>query len=197
MSLSVISKKIKQYPVLVVSLVIVLLCGTLFIMRGPRIQQFQNEITRLEREWSSIQTNLERSSGLDSDIADIQAGLDQIRSRLMHTDEVAANYEFFYSMEKESGVQFMGFSQGIPNDGSALKISKDKLTHFSVLPCDITMNGTLSQILTFMNLLDHQEYIIRYELLNVGVPADAMNSLSRETQLMTKLRCSVLAAKDE
>ncbi len=197
MNLSVISKKIKQYPLLVVSLVIVVLCGTLFIMRGPKIKQFQDEITRLDREWENVQTNLERSAGLDVDIADIQSGLEQIQSRLMHADEVAANYEFFYSMEKESGVQFMGFSQGVPSDGSSLQLSKAKLEHFSVLPCDIAMNGNISQILTFMNLLDHQDYIIRFDLLNVGVPADAMNNLSRETVLMTKLRCSVLAAKDE
>ena len=197
MNLSVISKKIRQYPVLVVSLVIVVLCGTLLIMRGPRISQFQEEITRLEREWNNIQANLERSSGLEADIADLQTGLDQIQARLMHPDEVAANYEFFYSLEKESGVQFLGFSQGIPSDGSALKISKDKLSHFSVIPCDITMSGTIRQILTFMNLLDHQDFIIRFDLLNVGVPSDALNSLSDDTKLMTKLRCTVLAAKDE
>lgn len=197
MSLSVISKKIRQYPLLVVSSIIIVLCGVLLFMRGPKTKFYEEEIIRLEREWGFIQTNLGRSMGLESDIDDLQNGLQQIQSRLMNPDEVAANYEFFFGLEERSGLEFEGFSQGAVNDGSSLKISKDKLSHFQVLPYNISLSGTISQILTFMDLLDHQEFIVRLELINIMVPAANFETITDETQLAAVLRCSVLASTDE
>ena len=110
MSLSSISKKLRQYPVLVVCGILFPLAIVLFVMRGPKIAQYESELSDLEREWKAIQLNLERSTGLDEDIDAVESGLEQIQGRLIEVEEVAANYELFYTLERKTGVAMRQFS---------------------------------------------------------------------------------------
>jgi hypothetical protein len=194
MNLSLISKKIRQYPILIVCGLLIPISLVLLIMRGPKIADLESQQADLEREWKSIQTNVERSSGLEDDIASIEDGLASIKGRLMNVDNVASNYEFFYELERQAGVSVRQFSQGIASDGSSLPLGRESLRHFSVIPYDIVMKGTLSQILSFLDLLDRQDFIIRIDLMNVTKPSAAEPD---PDQLNARLRCHVLAFKNE
>jgi len=194
MNLSLISKKFKEYPILFVCGVICPLVLVLLFMRGPKIEQYETELEELEREWSEIQTNKERSSGLEEDIASLEAGLEKIDKRLMQVEEVAINYEFFYDLEAEGNIELNRFSQGEASDGKQLSIGKNGLRHFSVLPYNLSMTGSMEEILGFMDLLDRQEYIVRMDMLWLS----PVTETSAETpQLSGRLQCHVLAAKHE
>ena len=194
MNLSLISKKIRQYPILFVCGLIIPVSLALLIMRGPKIQEYESQQTDLERQWANIQINVERSAGLEDDIAAIEDGLASIRGRLMNVDNVASNYEFFYELERLAGVTVRQFSQGVASDGARLPLSGDSLRHFSVIPYDIVMGGSLQQILSFLDLLDRQDFIVRMDLLNVSKPGDRDSDTD---QLNARLRCHVLASKHE
>lgn len=194
MNLSVISKKFKQFPILFVCGLLIPLSVVLFFMRGPRISHYEGELTRLEGEWNRIQQNRERSAGLEDDIEVLDDGLATIQGRLMNVDEVASNYEFFYGLERESGVSLVQFSQGKAFAGEDLPLNTEELKHFMVIPYDVVMNGTLQEILTFMDLLDRQEFIVRFDLINVFKPND--EPLESEI-LLGRLRCHVLALRNE
>lgn len=194
MILSVISKKLRQFPVLVVSVILIVLSTVLFIMRGPKLQDYETRLTDLEREWANIQKNVERSSGLESDITNLEEGLASIRSRLLNVDEVASNYEFFYDLERRTGVNVRQFSQGIANDGSMLPIGREGLRHFTVVPYDISMSGSLQSILNVLDLLERQKFIVRMDLFSVSLPAETPG---QSNQLNAKLRCNVLASKND
>jgi hypothetical protein len=194
MNLSLISKKIRQYPILFVCGLIVPISLVLLIMRGPKIQEYESQQTDLERKWQNIQTNVERSTGLEDDISSIEDGLSSIRERLMNVDNVASNYEFFYELERLAGVTVRQFSQGVASDGATLPLGRDSLRHFSVIPYDIVMKGTLQQILSFLDLLDRQDFIVRMDLLNVSKSG---GEESDPDQLNARLRCHVLAFKNE
>ena len=194
MNLSLISKKLRQYPILFVCGLIIPISLVLLIMRGPKIQEYESQQIDLEREWKNIQANVERSAGLEDDISSIEDGLSSIRERLMNVDNVASNYEFFYELERLSGVTVRQFSQGVASDGATLPLGRDALRHFSVIPYDVVMKGTLRQILSFLDLLDRQDFIVRMDLLNVSKPgAEEPNP----DQLNARLRCHVLAFKNE
>ncbi|MGC9449810.1 MAG: hypothetical protein ACP5I4_00065 [Oceanipulchritudo sp.] len=163
-------------------------------MRGPKVAQYESELSDLEREWKTIQTNIERSTGLEGDIGVLEEGLGKIRGRLMNVDQVALNYEFFYELERQAGVTVTQFTQGVASEGENLPIGRDNLLHFSVIPYNIVMEGTLQQVLRFLDLLDRQEFIIRTDLLNVARQGVGE---SVPDKLKARLRCHVLAEKNE
>jgi hypothetical protein len=194
MNLSLISKNIRKYPLLFVCALIVPLALVLLTMRGPKVNDYQDQLTRLEREWKEIQTNMERSYGLDADISNLNEGLAAIEGRLMNVEEVAANYEFFYDLERRSGVTVDRFSLGLPFEGEGLPLGKPKLRHFSVVPCDVVMNGSIQEMLRFLDLLDRQDFIIRMDLLSV---VQATDKKGLPDSLTARLRCHVLSAKND
>jgi hypothetical protein len=56
------------------------------------------------------------------------------------------------------------------------------------------MSGSLQELLSFMVLLDRQEFIVRFDLVNVY----KQNDESPESEiLMARMRCHVLAMKNE
>lgn len=194
MNLSVISKKIIQYPVPFVCGILIPLILVLLIMRGPKISEFENKLPALEKEWKNMQTNVERSTDLESDIVTLEAGLEAINSRLMNVEDVAINYEFFYRLEDQAGVVLKQFSQGTASEGEELPVGRDGLRNYSVIPYDVSMNGTLPQILRFLDLLDRQEHIVRLDQLNIMRPSEE----TEDSKLLSaRLWCHVLAAKDE
>lgn len=194
MNLSLISKKFKQFPILFVCGLLIPLSVILFFMRGPKISDYEAELTRLEGEWNRIQQNRERSVGLEDDIEVLDEGLSSIQGRLMNVDEVASNYEFFYGLERQTGVSLVQFAQGAAFDGEDLPLTLENLKHFTVIPYDVVMTGTLQELLSFMDLLDRQEFIVRYDMVNVFKPND--EPLESET-LLARLKCHVLALKNE
>jgi len=192
--MSAIRKKVGQYPIPFACAVIALLTLGLFFMRGPKLAQYETQLAQLEREWHNIQVNLDRSPGIEQDIAALEVGLEQLRGRLMRVEDVAVNYEFFYDLERAAGVRLRQFTQGTASDGTGLPIGRANLLHFSAIPYDFVMSGSLDRILSFIELLDRQRHIVRVDLLNVSRPAEAA---ADSDELTARLRCHVLAAKNE
>lgn len=194
MNLSSISKIIRQYPILFVCSVVTLLTLVLLFMRGPKAAQFESQLADLEREWQNIQTNLERSAGLEEDIESLEAGLEEVQTRLMKVEDVASNSEFFYNLEEQTSVEFQGFSQGQSTNGQGLNMSVEELRHFSVIPYDIRLRGNLDSILAFVDTLDRQNFIIRLDTLNLSRSQDEQ---SDPNLLSGRISCNVLAHKHE
>jgi len=197
MNLSLISKYIRKYPILVVSALIVPLALILISMRAPKIQFYQEEKSNLEKRWREIGLNKDRSDTLSDDYRQIDEGVAKIETRLMNVDSVAANYEVFYNLEEQSGISLNNLAIGMPFDGSGLSINNNKLTHFSAVPCQISMNGTLAQILSFLDLLDRQDFIVKMDLLSVRSGGTGISLQNQVDSLNASMRCYVLAAKDE
>jgi len=194
MNLSGIGKSMRQYPVLFVCGGVVLLLLVLLFMRGPKANQYDAALAELDVKWRNIQTNLERSTQLEQEIEAIESGLERIRGRLMSVEDVAVNYEFFYGLERDSSVTLVQFSQDKASDGEALPIGRKSLRHFSVIPYDLQMRGTLPQLLAFVESLERQDYIVRIDLLRITRPLGQQLDFGL---LEARMRCHVLAHKHE
>ena len=194
MNLSGIGKSMRQYPVLFVCGGVVLLLLVLLFMRGPKVNQYDAALAELDVKWRNIQTNLERSTQLEQEIEAIESGLERIRGRLMSVEDVAVNYEFFYGLERDSSVTLVQFSQDKASDGEALPIGRKSLRHFSVIPYDLQMRGTLPQLLAFVESLERQDYIVRIDLLRITRPLGQQLDFGL---LEARMRCHVLAHKHE
>jgi hypothetical protein len=197
MNLSQAGKKVAEFPILFVCGILTPLIVVLLVMRGPKVTQFEQELSALEREWHNIQTNVERASGMETDIERLEQGLEVVRQRLMQVDNVAVNYEFFFDLERESGIALSRFSQAPATDGADLIPGADGMKHFTAIPYDLSMAGTLEQITGFLDLLDRQRYIVRMEFLRLSPPPAGPGTAIDSTSLTGRLRCHVLAARND
>lgn len=195
MNLSGIGKIVGQYPIPFVCGFLILFFLVLLFMRGPVIEKYEAQLMELERNWQSIQVNLERSAGLEADIEQIEEGREIVQTRLMDIEAVAVNSEFFYSLEDRTGIELIQFSQGTATDGENLRGSRKGLKHFMAIPFDLSLNGTLPEILEMLDLLDRSPYIVRNDELSLMRPQEG--STENRALLRGRLQCRILAHKDE
>ena len=193
MNLSQAGKKIAEYPILFVCGLLTPLIVVLLVMRGPKVTYYEQELSSLEREVHNIQTNVERAAGMETDIERLEQGLEVVRQRLMQVENVAVNYEFFYDLERESGIVLSRFSQAPATDGADFVPGADGMSHFTAIPYDLSMTGTLEQITGFLDLLDRQQYIVRMELLRISPPPAGPGMAVDSRSLSGRLRCHVLS----
>ena len=69
------------------------------------------------------------------------------------------------------------------------------MQHFSAVPYDISLSGSLQQVLDFLDLLDRQDFIVRLDLFNLSKAAAGPGVTP--DQLNGRLRCNVLAKKND
>ncbi|MFO7724493.1 MAG: hypothetical protein R6V45_03005 [Oceanipulchritudo sp.] len=164
-------------------------------MRGPKIEKYESQLSELERTWQSIQINLERSAGLEDDIERIESVRERVETRLMDAEAVAVNSEFFYSLEELTGVELVQFSQGSATAGEGLPGTRTGLSHFDAIPFDLSLNGTLPEILEMLDLLGRSRYIIRNDELSLMRPQEG--SVENQALLRGRLQCRVLAHQND
>lgn len=194
MNLSAIGKILSQYPIPFVCGVLSFFLVVLIVMRGPKVEIYESRLSDLERQWQAMQLNLDRSKGLEDDIEEIDQALQTINGRLLDPAEVAVNSEFFYNLETATGISLTQFSQGSANNGSRLPLSVQSLQHFRAVPFDLSVNGTLAEILDLLSRLDRSEYILRIDKLDLNLPS---GGATESIELLSgRLQCHILATDE-
>jgi Tfp pilus assembly protein PilO len=191
MSLSDIGKKLLRFPVLFGCGIVLLLLAGITFWRAPMIEELQKQVDVLDQQWMQMQTNSERSTALDEQLQQLIAGAEALQLRLMRASEVAANHEFFYRMERASGVTIRNFNKGNAVDGPATLAKLPKLKHFELLPFNLSVDGDFAAVLRFLNELQQSERIIHIERLNVVQQGGAADP----SVLTANIRCYVLGEK--
>ena len=189
MNLSAIGKILRGYPVLFVCGFLILFSSVLLMMRGSKVEERQQELQDLERMWSQMQLNIERSRGLEDEVARLENQLEQLRGRLFEVGKVAENYEFFYRLEEESDITLEQFSQGKPGSGENLPIGSEGLSQFSVLPYAMVARGSFADLLEFLRVLNRSEPILRLDNIRLTKAGDSV----RSQELVARFNCHVLA----
>jgi len=195
MDLSSISKKILQQPIPFVCGVLVIFLAVLLYMRMPKIEDYQQRHSELERKWQTIQANVDRSNGMEEHVALLEEALEEVETRLMVEENVAVNSEFFYNLEDAVGITLSQFSQGSLNNGERLGLQGGGLKHFGVLPFDLTVSGSLEAMLQFLDTLDRSNYLVRTE--NVVLSLPSRGSTENRDLISGRIECHVLAEKND
>ncbi len=193
MNLSAIGKILKTFPILFVCGILILLSSTLLMIRGSKVEERKQELQELERKWSQMQVNLDRSRELEEEVARLDQQLERLRERLFEVDEVAENFEFFYQLEEENNVKLRQFTQGKPGDGEDLEIGRKGLSNFSVLPYAMVAEGNFAELLEFLTALNHADPIVRIDDVRLAKAGDS----ARSQELVVRFNCHVLATPNK
>ena len=174
MNVEAIVAKLKRYPVAVgCAVLVVVLIGVLYL-RGSRISVLEEERNQMDREWKAIGENKLRAVELKTHLEKLNVIIDKIDERLMSVASKAINYQYFYKLEKNSGVR-MGYLNQSETSGQAAQKGATNLELFQPITFKVTAEGTFKQILSFLYEMQHGNYLT----------------------IITYFSCSGIAAEDE
>lgn len=193
MNAQAILEKIKQYPVPVVCGIVIVIALILLFIRGPKAEELDGTLSDYERNWKQIQANASRSRGLESHVKKLENLKSEVDSRLMSTETVAINYEFFYALEKQTGVRITSMDQREALEGNALPGQIAGMENYIAIPYNLIIEGRFSQILEFLKELNRGRYIIRLDTFNFS----ATQSEDASGEIVSRFELFILGRKNE
>ncbi len=172
MNVDAILTKLKRYPVAVGCAVLaVVLIGVLYL-RSSRIPALEEERIQKDGEWKAIGENRLSAVDLKTHLEQLNVITEKIDERLMSADSKAINYQYFYKLEKSSGVRIGDLNQrGSISPGGQKGVVE--LDLFQPIVFTVTAEGTFKQILAFLYEIQHGNYFtIIKEFTCSGIDAD-------------------------
>jgi hypothetical protein len=192
-SLKSIAGKLKQYPIVALAGLVSVLCLVAIFIRGADLQALETTLEESELEWDRIEGNMRRARGLEEQLEKLRELNHAVQERLLNPAEVAINYEYFFAIERQTGVRISNPNQGGPIDqarASALGIPQ--LKSFVPISYSIGVEGSFPEILKFLTEMTHQQFFVRVSAFNV-----TRFAAQGAGQLSANLQCQILGVKED
>jgi hypothetical protein len=141
---------IKKQPIAFACAFVALACGVLFYFRSDALDEARQHFEAKDTEAKKMEVNVRHLAGLPEDTAQVQEAGRQFESRLVRAGQLATNLQFFYRIESETGVKLLDVRQNPippPKAGSPR-------TAYSPVPFALSVQGTFSQIYSFLRQLE-------------------------------------------
>lgn len=170
--------KLKAYPFAVGSFILAIVCGLVVYFRSDELPKLEDQLSKLDKEYNVIKFNELNAANIENDL-EIATKLDEeIRSRLMDKDQKTQNVSYFYNLEEATGVVMndpvqVGGERVIasaPRRGK--RGGKDKkddgaLKLFSEIEFRVEIEGSFTQVMTFLYELRTGKYFSRIKTFNI------------------------------
>ncbi len=186
--LEVILKVIKQRPTATVSLVIALVLGVFYYIRGGHLEAVIEEQAFAENEWNRIEFNVRRARDLEQHLDQMRIVEEEIASRLMNPAEVAINYDYFYRIERETGVRLVTINQTGQVDSRGVP-GLPALSNYSAVGYTLSVEGNFSQVLDFLSEVANGRFLARVSAINISSAAQGRG-------VTANLQCQILGVKE-
>jgi hypothetical protein len=111
MNFALILEGIRKNLIVVLSVTLALSAAIVYVLHMDRRADLDSEIEQLEIRISTMLKNLKNSVGLEEDITRLGEQIDQFDERLFDFQELATNYNYFFDIEKRTGVKLSGLRQ--------------------------------------------------------------------------------------
>jgi len=181
--------KLKQYPIVVVSVVVILVCAVSAFLRGSVVEELTRSEDDLTKRILTINTNSKNSKDLEQDVEAVVASVAVIEERLFDREERSINTDFFYSFEDRLDVLISDVSQLTTEDASLIKGGPNELKLYSGVSYNVKVSGSFQAILKFLYEIHRMEALMRVATFDV-VEGESEGLLS------ANLRVVVLAQKE-
>lgn len=161
MKASGITDKLKQYPIAVISVVLLLVFGVLIFLRGGVASELSVKESDLNSRIRTIEQNLINSNNIKKDTEDLNVLVETIDSLLFERSERAINISFFYEFEDKTDVVISNINQLPAPDPIYADGGARKLDLHSTLVFNISLSGSYQSVLKFLYELDRVDPIMR------------------------------------
>jgi Tfp pilus assembly protein PilO len=151
---------VKKHPISVTCGVISLACAVLLYFRGDKIEEYQKLNEEKTAEAATTIANVRNAEKLVEQTAAMQATAKELDSRLIRAGQLAANLQYFYRMEADTGVKLVDVRQGGLKPGA-------KGPGYIGVPYTVSVQGNFLQVLTFLGRVQKGAHFCRFISVNL------------------------------
>jgi len=157
---------VKKNPIGVGCAVLSLALGAGIYFRADEVPAATEELTKKADEGGRLAANLQNAAQLKEQVETLTACEKELESRLIYASQTLPNVQYFYKLQSDTGVKMTVNSQGAvpPAAKNAAK------TTFIGVPFTITVQGTMSQMIDYLQRLENGTRYCRVMSVTCGVP---------------------------
>lgn len=146
---------VKKNPIPVICAVIVLgVAGGLYYRSGD-LAAAEEDLAKKTADAEKYALNIKNATHLKEQLDALIAANKKIEGRLAHASEKGTNTQYFYKLERETGVKMVSFSQ---TTGTVAKPTKGA---FVPIAFNVAVTGTMPQVLDFLRHLENGMHFCR------------------------------------
>jgi hypothetical protein len=186
-------KKVRQYPVVTVFGVISLILVIAILIRNPQVSSLRETNEQREREWATIRTNHERSADLEIEVEKLRSFSEEVNRRLISADTIANNYDYFYRIERQTGVRIVNIQQ-LPVAAARRPQYLPELNDYDLVPFNLTFQGGFDVTMTFLQGIERGFHLIRIESISINRDEGPGITASQRT-ITTRIEMNILGRK--
>lgn len=167
MNTELILTKIKEFPIAVAGVVVALIAGVIFFIRGGTVPELEAEMNRAQDTLRVVSQNRNQSIGLKQDVEKLRAFISEMEAQSFDSAERAANINYFYGFEADADIRIISIGQGgaiTPRTKGKAPFTELKL--HAVVPVEMEAMGTFKDLLTYAHRIRIGDKLARIHSLD-------------------------------
>lgn len=180
---------LRRYPLAIgCATAAVLILIALFFRHGA-LADTRSQLEQLEADGKNVERNVRNAVGLEEHLAALKRLVSQREAMLTRVDDIAGNQEYFYDLEKNSGVAMTVLRPlGAPRTVAAGSI-------YQPAGFNVVVEGQFSQICTFLRSLEQGNRLYRLGDFSVQRSSTEASIEGRSQKEVLTINFQLLASK--
>ena len=169
----------KRRPLLFICAALAVGLGVTAYFRQGVTDELRGVLAEREKELLRLTNNTKFSAQLDAQLESLRNANARLAAGALRAGELARNQQLFYRLEAETGVTLLDFRPlALPPP------PKGVAPIYTAIPFSLTIKGDYSQIIDFLQRLDHGETLARVTSGSLARPAEGAQTLSLGVELL-------------
>lgn len=187
-------RTLKDYPVAVFCVIVILVCVAVIFLRGGAALELAAQEANLNSRIRTIDQNVKNAKNLGAEVEEMKLLVEQVEARLFNREQRAVNINFFYGLEDRLDVQISNIAQMPSEDPVYAKGGPRELKLHSTIGYNMSLKGQFDEILIFLYELYKVDPLIR--VADFQIAEAGSRGGDNAGALEARLRVLVLAEKD-
>lgn len=180
---------LRRYPLAIgCAAATVLILIALFFRHGA-LADTKSQLEQLEADGRTVERNVRNATGLEEHLASLKQVVSRLETMLTRVDDIAGNQEYFYGLEKDSGVSMTVLRP--------LGASKTVVAGSIYQPAgfNVVVEGEFPQICMFLRSLEQGKRLYRLGDFSVQRSSAAAAAEGRAQKEVLTINFQLLASK--
>jgi hypothetical protein len=191
MDIGIIKTTAKKYPLGTTSAaVLIVMLAALFIRRSS-MAEMKASLEGNAAEAQRHITNISYSIQLEEHLHALENANRVIASRLVNPEDLALNLEYFYKLERETGVKLLDTRPAAASPGSARAAVAMK-GGYKPVQYAVSLQGSYARVLTFLRRLEQGSYYCRVVTANCNLAQEEASGKKGASEIVLSLTVEIL-----